>query len=153
MAETYWCLVTVDPFAVPRSQAVERAITLLRDQVGSEVAIDASWSELPSLRLDMRNFELIHCPFCGEPLDEQEWWPERMAGDFEEEADGFRLEPQRLPCCDQSAPLSELDYGGAAVFARFALRLADPESAPPAALLDALGETLETPVQWFSERY
>lgn len=90
------------------------------------------------------NLETITCPRCGTDIDIR-WWAEQLGERYD---NGFDDLATITPCCLSACGLDELDYSWPCGFARFEIRIWNPDRdlfTPDE--LGCLGETLGHPVR------
>jgi hypothetical protein len=116
-------LVSVDPLYVPSLEQIQRAEALARSMFPQADAISPQPSDGIRLFDAGSNFERVTCPGCGAQV-ELDWWQAAMDADFD--GQGFRLEPQAMPCCRRRFALNQLNYDWPQAFARFGLQLMNP---------------------------
>ena len=123
MSEHSVTFVPRDPRYIPNSQQIKHAEALARSLFPQADAI------LPQLGDGIRlfdaggNFESVTCPGCSAQI-ELDWWQAAMDADYDEQ--GFRLQPQTMPCCERSYALHEMTYDWPQAFGKFGLELRNP---------------------------
>jgi hypothetical protein len=70
-----------------------------------------------------QNWERVRCPVCGSELD-PEWWSQAMDAAYQT---GFANLLVNVPCCGAVSSLNDLQYELPAGFARFVLKVRDPD--------------------------
>jgi hypothetical protein len=67
------------------------------------------------------NFEDVTCPKCSSSV--VDWWSGAMESAFQNQFEDLTVV---MPCCSQELSLNELNYNWPAGFAKFALRINNP---------------------------
>ncbi|MFR9794790.1 hypothetical protein ACL02U_02650 [Streptomyces sp. MS06] len=128
MSETFLSVIPTDPDWQPDQAAGDGSAALLNElcpRAGGE--IEVRWHTLPAFVNSGADLETISCPRCGSRLDIREWWMPQMDGAYD--GAGFSNLDIRMPCCDFHTTLNDLVYDRPCGFARFEIKILDPDRA------------------------
>jgi len=123
MSDSRLVVIPQNPFAVLGRNQSERALEFLRKLAPDADEVEFTTSEGPKFFDSGCNFERVECPSCGQGIPIS-WWSDMMDRD----CDGkwFRLAEFETPCCQAASTLNDLVYDWPQGFARWSLRLMNP---------------------------
>ena len=123
MSDNWLTFVPRDPHFQPSQEAIEAALSLLREFAPAAEGITDESNDNVNLFHAGSNLESISCPSCGADL--KDWW-----GDAVNEAWKSHFENLSVvtPCCRNAASLNDLNYEMPMAFGRFALELFNPRT-------------------------
>ena len=143
MSDTFLHLVPNDPRWHPEEAAATAAVKIARGLFPLAEHVAVEYEEGVTFFDAGANTESIHCPFCGNDLED--WWGEAM-----DQAAASRFEDLSVttPCCHKASSLNDLRYVWPAAFGVCALTVVNPGVASLASeqlrtIEQAMGSPLE----------
>jgi hypothetical protein len=117
------CIIPVNPKYVPTADGRESSLAAFTKMLPMAESVDAVvHKEVRFIDAGMK-FELVMCPLCDSELD-QIWWGDAMNT---AQRSSFENLAVKLPCCDASSTLNNLNYKMPSGFARFLLQAREPK--------------------------
>ena len=123
MSENILAFIPTDPSFVPdeRDQSKARKLVALflphADEIKTVVTNEIEFISSGA------NFARVICPYCDIEID-MNWWTEAMDKAYKTRFTNLQV---NTPCCHQLTSLNHLKYDWASGFARFVLRVRNPD--------------------------
>jgi hypothetical protein len=125
LSDNWTDFVSADPWFRPEPARFEQAVAYLRGELASSGEIAVRDGEAVRLFFSPSGGLAARCPRCGAELSEQaivDW----LNSDCDS-AGAFRLAPRAMACCGSQVSLHELTGEPRFAFARFGVRIMNPE--------------------------
>ena len=122
MSDNVLKLIPSSPVYVPDEEAINKAVTLIREFFSVAESINVEISDSPRFIDQGSNWERVICPTCNTVIDTS-WWQNALDSAYK---NGFRNLVVQVPCCGTEISLNDLKYEWPAGFAKFSIEIRNP---------------------------
>jgi len=114
-----------DPHFTPGTMAISAAGLYLKQALPNAAKADAMVRDGIDVFFPGGNLTSCSCPKCHSDIPSGVWQT-LLSADYDD-ASGFMLMRQQMPCCGERLAVNELVFDWPVAFGKFALQLTDPE--------------------------
>lgn len=125
MSVTTVQFVPDDPHFTPGTVGISAAGAYLKQALPNSTQVEAMARDGIDVFFPGDNLATCACPSCQSDIPAGVW--QTILGADYDEASGFMLLRQQMPCCGERLTVNELVFDWPLAFGKFALQLTDPE--------------------------